>query len=229
MSRVVRVPVRVRPSTVGVDERKISRRPLVDEAARPVTEREAAVYEDERSGSGRVDHIGGTCIRPAEHEAVKPEGTPTSRATRQSDTELDDVAMWRDRALRLQAEMENFRKRQQRLAEEQIRQEREGLLSEFLGASDNLELALTAEGADLESLRKGVSVTHQAMKRLLSNAGVEKIDARGQRFDPQWHEAVGTVPHQSAGVPPETVVNVLKQGYQLNGRLLRPAQVVVAI
>ena len=141
--------------------------------------------------------------------------------------------MWRDRALRLQAEIENFRKRQERLAEERIVADRERLLRAFLSVADNLERALSTDGVDAESLRQGVDLTHQAMMRLLDREGVEPIQAAGQPFDPAWHEAVGTVPSQGAAAgaseaEPDMVAKVVRPGYRLGDRLLRPARVIVA-
>lgn len=136
--------------------------------------------------------------------------------------------MWRDRALRLQAEMENFRKRQQRLADERVAADRGRLLRAFLNVNDNLERALNADGTDAESLRQGVNLTYQTMERLLEQEGAELIQARGQPFDPAWHEAVSTVPHQQADAEPDTVIEVVQAGYRLGDRLLRPARVVVA-
>ena len=136
--------------------------------------------------------------------------------------------MWRDRALRLQAEIENFRKRQERLAEERIVADRERLLRAFLSVTDDLERALSTDGVDAESLRQGVDLTHQTMVRLLDREGVKPIQAAGQPFDPSWHEAVGTIPHQHAGAEPDTVAQVVQPGYRLGGRLLRPARVIVA-
>jgi molecular chaperone GrpE len=140
----------------------------------------------------------------------------------------ENLEMWRDRALRLQAEMENFRKRQQRLADERIAADRGRLLRAFLNVNDNLERALNADGTDAESLRQGVNLTYQTMERLLEQEGAELIQARGQPFDPAWHEAVGTVPHRQADAEPDTVIEVVQAGYRLGDRLLRPARVVVA-
>jgi molecular chaperone GrpE len=142
--------------------------------------------------------------------------------------EEEGLEVWRDRALRLQAEIENFRKRQQRLAEGRIAADRERLLRAFLGVADDLERALTTDGVDAESLRQGVDLTHQAMMRLLDREGVEPIQAAGQPFDPARHEAVGTIPSQVAGAEPDTVAEVVQPGYCLGDRLLRPARVIVA-
>jgi molecular chaperone GrpE len=119
----------------------------------------------------------------------------------------DDIDAWRDRALRLQAEMENFRKRQRRLTEEHIDENRKRLLRSFLTVADDLERALSADSTDIETLRKGVALTYQDLMRRLEQEGVKPIPAKGEHFDPTWHEAVGvaplpfvragTVPHQS--------------------------------
>jgi molecular chaperone GrpE len=143
---------------------------------------------------------------------------------------LEDEAAteWRDRALRLQAEMENFRKRQQRVAEERIRGDRERLLREFLAVSDNLERALSSDGGDPARLREGVHLTHKGLVQLMDREGVQPIEALGQRFDPEAHDAVGTVRHEQAGVPANTVAQVVQVGYRMGDRLLRPARVIVA-
>ena len=147
----------------------------------------------------------------------------------QDPEEEETVEMWRNRALRLRAEMENFRKRQQRLAEERIAADRERLLRAFLGVADDLERALKTAGTDVESLRRGVDLTYQSLIRLLDQEGAEPIPAEGQPFDPAWHEAVGTVPHQDARAESDTVVGVVQPGYRIGDRLLRSARVIVAI
>ncbi len=143
--------------------------------------------------------------------------------------EEESIAEWRDRALRLQAEMENFRKRQRRQAEARVAEERERLLRAFLLVDDDLQRALSADVTSLEDLRQGVQMTRQTLRQILAQEGVESIDAEGQPFDTRWHEAVGSVSHRVAGVPPETVAHVVQPGYRIGERLLRPARVIVAI
>jgi molecular chaperone GrpE len=143
-------------------------------------------------------------------------------------TAEEGVEAWRDRAQRLQAEMENYRKRQRRLAEERIAEERERLLRRFLQVADELERALRASRADANSLRQGVKLTHRSLMQLLEQEGVEQILAYGQPFDPKWHEAVGAAPRQKPGVQPQTVVEVQRPGYRLGDRLLRPARVLIS-
>lgn len=173
--------------------------------------------------------------RPAaEKEAVAP---PTGRATAREAISRDvlapesetllDAEEWRERALRLQAEMENFRKRQRRLAQEQIEAERQRLLKAFLRVVDDLERVLQAPDADAAALRRGIEVTHRAATQLLKQEGVEPIEAEGQPFDPNWHEAIAAI-KPSDGIPQGTVLQVTEPGYRLNDRLLRPAKVIVA-
>ena len=140
-----------------------------------------------------------------------------------------NVVDWQDRAQRLQAEMENYRRRQQRLAQDQIASERERLLKAFLEVVDDLERALASPSQEGGGLREGVQLTHRAALQRLKKENVQRIEARGRRFDPDWHEAVSTVPGRQVGAAPETVVQVLEPGYRLGDRLLRPARVVVAV
>ncbi|MGQ9501636.1 MAG: nucleotide exchange factor GrpE [Anaerolineae bacterium] len=133
-------------------------------------------------------------------------------------------------ALRLQAEMSNFRRRQEQRAEEAIAREKERLLQLFLPVADNLRRALETESAgsirdECTALREGVQLTYHELKRLLENEGVREIEALGQPFTPELHEAVATV---ADPIRSGLIVEVVEPGYTLNGRLLRPARVVVA-
>ncbi|MCX7855404.1 MAG: nucleotide exchange factor GrpE [Anaerolineae bacterium] len=140
----------------------------------------------------------------------------------------EELEQWKDRALRLEAEMDNFRKRLQRLAEERIAADRERLLRDFLEVADDLARALSVDGADAESIRQGVELTRRSLMNLMNREGVTPIEADGQPFDPAWHEAVGTVPAHQVGKEPDTVVHVVRAGYRIGDRLLRPARVIVA-
>jgi molecular chaperone GrpE len=152
-----------------------------------------------------------------------PEDLPPSEMT-ESEQDVDE---WRDRALRLQAEMENFRKRQRRLAEEHIAEERERLLRPFLRVADDLERGLNAPDIDVQELKRGVELTHQGLMRALEKQGITVIEAEGKVFDTQWHEAVGVVPHENVDLPSDTVVKVVQKGYQIDDLVLRPARVIV--
>jgi molecular chaperone GrpE len=130
--------------------------------------------------------------------------------------------------------MENYRKRQQRSARNQIGQERARLLNAFLGIVDDLERALAVpDGDDVpsrgEGLRRGVELTHRAAIQLLQKEGAVAIAAEQQPFDPNSHEAVATVPRNGSQVVAGTIIEVVEPGYRLDDQLLRPAKVIVAV
>ncbi len=166
--------------------------------------------------------------RAARGEQTPPAKEPASAPAPEQTAPAQEQVDWRDLALRLQAEMENFRKRQQRLAQEQIASERERLLRGVLPVADNLERALAHADAQ-DGLRQGVALTREVLMQWLRQQGVEPLDPVGKPFDPAWHEAVGTVPGAQYGADPQTVVAVSEVGYRLNDRLLRPAKVIVAV
>lgn len=216
MNERVRVPIRVKDPSDGSKQDVTKEQRAVVESQPPVVEQQPVSRERAEA------------VVSEEPEARKVSAPRRSQAQEEQIAALEEeLETWRDRALRLQAELENFRKRQRRLAEDRIEANRVRLLRNFLMVADNIERALRAEG-DQESLRDGVKMTHRSLKQILKQEGVEQIAAEGERFDPEWHEAVGTVPHQKAGVRRDTVVEVTQEGYVLNGRLLRPARVIVA-
>lgn len=132
---------------------------------------------------------------------------------------------YKDKYLRAQAEMVNYRKRLERRYEEQTEAEKKRLLREFLTIMDNLERALSHAEVSEDGLREGLQLTHQALQRMLTQEGVEAMSPEGKPFDPLYHEAVATV---STDAAPETVVGQVQKGYLYRGELLRPARVQVA-
>lgn len=134
-----------------------------------------------------------------------------------------------DRYLRTAADLENFRRRTVREKEELRLFSASRLLEDLLPALDNLALGLDAASqpnADLKSLANGVGLVQQQLKSALASHGLKEINPLGQPFDPHQHEAIS---HQASGdVKPEHVLKVVRTGYSLNGRLLRPASVIVS-
>lgn len=166
-------------------------------------------------------------MQQVEEEAAEPMGFSelTPEPMIQEQGEVDE---WRDRALRLQADMDNYRKRQRRLAQEQSEAERQRLLGTFLEVVDDLERALATE-SDAQGPRQGVELTQRAALQLLLKEGVEPIIASNQPFDPNWHQAIATAGTNGSGVAPNTVVQVMEPGYRIGERLLRPAKVIVSV
>jgi molecular chaperone GrpE len=123
--------------------------------------------------------------------------------------------------------MDNYRKRQQRLADERISAEKRRLLTSFLGVVDNLE-RIVAHLKPNDPYQQSIQVTYDEMMKLLRVEGVEPIDATGTPFDPLQHEAVAMVPAQAGQGDDIIVLKEERKGYRLGDQVLRPAQVVVA-
>ncbi len=128
--------------------------------------------------------------------------------------------------LRVRAEAENFRKRMQREKDDFARFARESFIRELLPVKDNLERALTHAGDDPTVIVDGVKLTMEQFDSIFKAMGVECVECLGSPFDPAFHEAMNQV--ESDEHEPNTVMNELQKGYQLHGRLLRPAMVTVA-
>ncbi len=131
--------------------------------------------------------------------------------------------------LRLKAEMENFRRRSERELGNAHKYGVEKFAIELLGVRDSLERGLSAAreaSVDIDKLREGGELTFKLLGQVFEKFGIHEIDPGGKRFDPAYHEAVAL--QERADVEPNTVLNVIQKGYTLNGRLIRPAMVVVA-
>jgi molecular chaperone GrpE len=133
----------------------------------------------------------------------------------------------RDLYLRAAAELDNVRKRAQRDIESAHRYAIEGLAAELLAVRDGLELGVrNGASADARTLLEGQEATLKLLDRTFEKFSVKQLDPAGQRFDPSLHEAV--LMQESASAAPNTVLQVVQPGYELKGRLLRPARVIVA-
>ncbi len=139
-----------------------------------------------------------------------------------------EIGVLKDRLLRLQAEFENFKKRQARERAEFLKFAHEGLVREFLPILDNLERAVGSATDDAQpaAIRTGVEMIVRLFRATLEKAGVSRMDCLGKPFDPNWMQAVLQVeaPDGADG----QVVEVVQQGYLLEGRVLRPAMVKVS-
>jgi molecular chaperone GrpE len=134
-----------------------------------------------------------------------------------------------EQLLRTVADMENQKRRQAQELDKARKFALEGFVNELLQVWDSLELGVKAsmdEGADIEKLREGNELTLKLLSDVMNKFGVEQIDPREQPFNPDQHQAMTMVP--SADVEPNTVIDVFQKGYLLNGRLVRPAMVVVS-
>ena len=179
---------------------------------------------------------------PAAHpEPAKPqEAQPPALLTPQELSALKERASkadeyW-DRLLRQTADLENFKKRAARERQDAVKFANEGLLSKLITVLDTFEMALTAannvtttgvgEAPSAQSLHAGVTMIQSQLKNVLTEAGLEEIDATGKVFDHNFHEAVAQ--KETADVPEGSVAVQLRKGYKYRDRLLRAASVVVA-
>lgn len=139
------------------------------------------------------------------------------------------LAEAREAHLRVVADLQNFRRRSQEERVQQVQFANEGLISDLLPVLDNFERALGCEvdGEAAQGLLKGICMIEQQLRGVLQSYGAERVATVGEFFDPARHEAVARV--ESSEVCEGTIVEELQSGYLLNGRLLRPAQVRVAV
>ena len=150
-------------------------------------------------------------------------GEQDSAATMQA-----DLDRFRDLALRSQADFDNYKKRAAREKEEAIKYANSSLLERLIAIVDNFELGLMAARAEGETspIYSGMSMVLKQLTDFLADNGLEPIDAEGQKFDPNLHEAIAHEP--SAEVPEGIVIRQTRRGYRLKDRLLRPSSVVVS-
>jgi molecular chaperone GrpE len=129
--------------------------------------------------------------------------------------------------VRALAELDNVRKRAVKDVEQAHRYAVEKLAQELLPVLDGFELAQANAGtADVRSLLEGQAATLRLLLKAVEKAGIAELNPTGQAFDPQRHEAMVAQP--AADVPPDTVLQTVQKGYVLNGRVLRPARVIVS-
>ena len=154
-------------------------------------------------------------------------------AEEQAETQIEELqqklSTLGEQLLREQAEMQNVRRRAQRDIESAHKYALEKFASELLSVVDNLERAIEAIDAEDEAQKavaEGLELTLKTFIEVLGKYNVEAVDPEGQPFDADLHQAVSTVPNND--VEPNTVINVFQKGYTLNGRLIRPAMVVVS-
>ena len=136
--------------------------------------------------------------------------------------ELDET---KQQALRLQADFANFRKRSTKEREELSDVITQGLLKDMLPILDNFERAMAAETKDAEAFQKGVEMIYTQFQETLKKDGLEKIETEGQKFDPNFHQAVMRV--QNPDLEDDMIAQELQKGYVVKGRVIRPSMVQV--
>lgn len=192
--------------------------PLDDELARREQEADAQPVEGELEAA----------LEAAEQAETEVSDNPEAELLAARVEELEQgLAEAKDQALRAAAEAQNVRRRAEQEAEKARKFALEKFVRELLPVVDSLEKALEAMADEAtEAHREGVSMTLKMQLDAMAKFGVEAVEPAGEPFDPQLHEAMAMVPNPE--LEPNTVMEVMQKGYLLNGRLVRPAMVVVS-
>jgi molecular chaperone GrpE len=140
----------------------------------------------------------------------------------------EELVMHRDAMLRMQAEMENLRKRLIRDQEKSRKFALERVMKDLLQVRDSLERGLETggEATTAEQFREGQTLTLKMLDKVMQDHDLELVDPAGEKFDPEFHQAMTVMP--SAELEEDTVMEVLQKGFKLHDRLIRPAMVVVS-
>lgn len=176
--------------------------------------------EDEEKGVDVEGEIDESVAESAETESPEAVEIPEIDKVRAEAVEN------RDRYLRAVAELDNFRKRTVKMRAETRDDTLRDVLLQIGPMLDNFRRALGQETEDVASFRQGIEIIFKQFNDILSGYGLIEIQADGQPFDPNLHEALAQVP--SAEHPPGTVMQEMEKGYMLNDRVVRPARVVVS-
>ena len=204
------------------DELKKKDEEKLEEMKREIDEAEAAEEEDaaeEAADDVREETAEGS--REGTEEAENGADDPVKRAEKlEADLAEKDAQM-----LRLRADFDNFRRRSAKEREELAAVVAQGILTDMLPLLDNFERALLAEGSDLDSFRAGVSMIYKQMQEALAKNGLEVIDTKDKKFDPNFHQAVMRV--QDPEKEDDTIEQELQKGYMVKGRVIRPSMVQV--
>jgi len=139
-----------------------------------------------------------------------------------------EVEDYKDKYLRALAELDNYKKRARKEKEEIIERANERLMLELIPVLDNFDRGIEAakNSEDFENFYKGVELIYKGFKEIVEREGLQSFSAIGDEFDPSKHEAVSLV--ESDEHAPDTVLDEIYKGYLLNGKLIRPAKVVVS-
>ena len=207
-------------ATEGVDVEEPTTAQQAGEPEPAAAEEPAAA--DEQAVTERADEVAedeaATDVVEAEEDAIAAD---LEKARAEAESYLDDLR-------RLQADFDNYRKRTLREQTARAASASQALVARLLPVLDNFELAVShaEQSRDFDRMLKGVEMVFGELQDLLSGEGLVGIEAEGKPFDPERHEAVVAV--EEEGVEPGTVVDVIRKGYEFNGRVLRPAMVKVA-
>jgi molecular chaperone GrpE len=200
------------PEEVGEAEEVAEAEPEAEAEDQALPER--ADEEDEED----EDDVEAVMAAEVEEDAIAAD---LAKARAEAESYLDDLR-------RLQADFDNYRKRTLREQTARTASASQALVTRLLPVLDNFERAVSAaeQSRDFDGMLKGVEMVLGTLREVLEGEGLVKIEAEGKPFDPERHEAVIAVEHEDA--EPGMVVDIIRAGYELGGKVLRPAMVKVA-
>ena len=195
----------------------ISEEAMPDDAVLPVEEQTVA-----------AGPAGTTAVSPENAGVAAPQDDTLALLYKEVEEHKRLAADNLDKALRAQAELDNLRKRTARDIENAHKYALDRFVAELLPVMDSMEMGIasSANVGDSASLKQGMELTLRMFTATLGKFGVRTIDPQGEKFNPERHEAVTM--QQAEGVEPGMIISVMQKGYELNGRLVRPAMVVVS-
>lgn len=200
------------------DELKKKDEQKLDEMQHEIDEAEA---EEAAAESGDDVSADGADAQPA----GQAEKVDAEEAAQQIEKLTEDLKAKEERVLRLQADFENFRRRTGKEKEELSAVVTQGILKDMLPLLDNFERAMAAEKKDAEAFQKGVEMIYTQLQEVLKKNGLERIETQGQKFDPNYHQAVMRV--QDEEHEDDDIAQELQKGYMVKGRVIRPSMVQV--
>lgn len=203
------------------DELKKKDEQKLDEMQQEINEAEA-VNTDETATEASSENQ-----EEANDEASKNADTAENEVDLQAELEklTAEVKEKSDKALRLQADFENFRRRTSKEKEELAAVVTQGVMKDMLPLLDNFERAMAAETTDMETFQKGVEMIFTQFQEVLKKNGLEHIETEGKKFDPNFHQAVMRV--QNDELEDDDIAQELQKGYMVKGRVIRPSMVQV--
>lgn len=203
------------------DELKKKDEQKLDEMQQEINEAEA-VNTDETAIEASSENQ-----EEANDEASKNADTAENEVDLQAELEklTAEVKEKSDKALRLQADFENFRRRTSKEKDELAAVVTQGVMKDMLPLLDNFERAMAAETTDMETFQKGVEMIFTQFQEVLKKNGLEHIETEGKKFDPNFHQAVMRV--QNDELEDDDIAQELQKGYMVKGRVIRPSMVQV--
>lgn len=203
------------------DELKKKDEQKLDEMQQEINEAEA-VNTDETATEASSENQ-----EEANDEASKNADTSENEVDLQAELEklTAEVKEKSDKALRLQADFENFRRRTSKEKDELAAVVTQGVMKDMLPLLDNFERAMAAETTDMEAFQKGVEMIFTQFQEVLKKNGLEHIETEGKKFDPNFHQAVMRV--QNDELEDDDIAQELQKGYMVKGRVIRPSMVQV--